>query len=130
MTYTKHELIIETAAQSLYNLGTTKYPNPKKTLKLNLIKLVGLLGGKIRELTNLTDLDPNTPTVESHEDGTFTLKDRTTRTATAAFTHNKETAILENLRLTKTTLHPHRDFTTYKTPSQTALTLHIETTIH
>lgn len=61
---------------------------------------------------------------------TFTLKDRTTRTATATYTHNKETAILENLRLTKTTLHPHRDFTTYKTPSQTALTLHIETTIH
>lgn len=73
MTYTKHELIIENIAQNLYNAATTKYPNPKKPLKLDLIKLVGLLGGKIRELTNLTDLDPNTPTIESHEDGTFTL---------------------------------------------------------
>lgn len=73
MPYTKYELIIETAAQNLYNLGTTKYPKPKKTLKLDLIKLVGLLGGNIRELTNLIDLDPNTPTIETHEDGTFTL---------------------------------------------------------
>lgn len=73
MTYTKYELIIETAAQSLYNLGTTKYPKPKKTLKLDLIKLVGLLGGNIYELTQLRDLDPDTPTIETHEDGTFTL---------------------------------------------------------
>lgn len=65
----------------------------------------------------------------SHE-LTFTLKDRTTRTATASFTSNMETAILENLRLTNTTLHPNRDFVTRKTPSQTALTLHIKTTIH
>lgn len=61
---------------------------------------------------------------------TFTLKDRTTRTATATYTSNMETAILENLRLTNTTLHPHSGFTTYKTSSQTALTLHIQTTIH
>jgi hypothetical protein len=73
MTYTERELIIESAAQSLYNLGTTKYPKPKKTLKLDLIKLVGLLGGNIYELTQLRDLDPDTPTIETHEDGTFTL---------------------------------------------------------
>lgn len=73
MTYTKYELVIESAAQSLYNLGTTKYPKPKKTLKLDLIKLVGLLGGNIYELTQLRDLDPDTPTIETHEDGTFTL---------------------------------------------------------
>lgn len=65
----------------------------------------------------------------SHE-LTFTLKDRTTRTATATYTSNMETAILENLRLTKTTLHPSRDFVTRETSSQTALTLHIGTTIH
>ena len=73
MTYTKYELIIETAAQNLYNLGTAKYPNPKKPLKLDLIKLVGLLGGNIRELTQLQDLDPHTPPIEKHDDGTFTL---------------------------------------------------------
>ena len=73
MTYTERELIIENAAQSLYNLGTTKYPKPKKPLKLDLIKLVGLLGGNIYELTQLRDLDPDTPTIETHEDGTFTL---------------------------------------------------------
>lgn len=61
---------------------------------------------------------------------TFTLKDRTIRTATATYTSNMEAAILENLRLTNTTLHPHRGFVTRETPSQTALTLHIETTIH
>lgn len=73
MTYTERELIIESAAQSLYNLGTTKYPNPKKTLKLDLIKLVGLLGGNIYEITQLRDLDPDTPTIQTNEDGTFTL---------------------------------------------------------
>lgn len=73
MTYTKYELTIENIAQNLYTLGTTKYPNPKKPLKLDLVKLVGLLGGNVREITNLIDLDPNTPTIESHEDGTFTL---------------------------------------------------------
>lgn len=73
MTYTKRELIIENIAQNLYNATTTKYPKPKKPLKLDLIKLVGLLGGNVREITNLIDLDPNTPTIESHEDGTFTL---------------------------------------------------------
>lgn len=73
MPYTKRELIIENIAQNLYNLTTTKYPKPKKALKLDLIKLVGLLGGNVREITNLIDLDPNTPTSESHEDGTFTL---------------------------------------------------------
>lgn len=73
MTYTERELIIESAAQNLYNLGTTKYPKPKKPLKLDLIKLVGALGGNIYELTQLRDLDPDTPTIETHEDGTFTL---------------------------------------------------------
>lgn len=59
MPYTKRELIIENIAQNLYNLTTTKYPKPKKTLKLDLIKLVGLLGGNVREITNLIDLNPN-----------------------------------------------------------------------
>lgn len=73
MTYTKRELIIENIAQNLYNATTTKYPKPKKPLKLDILKLVGLLGGNVREITNLIDLDPNTPTIETHEDGTFTL---------------------------------------------------------
>lgn len=61
---------------------------------------------------------------------TFTLNDGTTREATATYTTNMETAILENLRLTNTTLHPGSDFTTRQNLSHNHLILRIHTTIH
>lgn len=65
--------VIETAAQNLYNYGTTRYHNPEEPHKLDLLKLVGRLGGEVYHRTQLVDLDPNTPTIEKHGDGTFTL---------------------------------------------------------
>ena len=61
---------------------------------------------------------------------TFTLKDGTTRTATATYTTFREIAILENLRLTGHTLYPYSNFATRKASDKNTLDLHIGTQIH
>lgn len=61
---------------------------------------------------------------------TFTLKDGTTRTATATYTNFREIAILENLRLTGHTLYPYSNFATRKASDKNTLDLHIDTRIH
>lgn len=68
-------------------------------------------------------------TTQTHE-LTFTLKDGTTRTATATYTNFREIAILENLRLTGHTLYPYSDFATRKASDKNTLDLHIGTRIH
>lgn len=68
-------------------------------------------------------------TTQTHE-LTFTLKDGTTRTATATYTNFREIAILENLRLTGHTLYPYSNFGTRKASDKNTLDLHIGTQIH
>ena len=59
---------------------------------------------------------------------TFTLNDGTTHTI-YTYGDSRETAILENLRLTNRQLAPHTCFTTRKTRYPTALILTIRTTL-
>lgn len=61
---------------------------------------------------------------------TFTLNDGTTITATAPYTTNLETAILEHLRITEKTLTPKKDFTLRKSKRhEPALCLTIRTSL-
>lgn len=88
-------------------------------------KEIAVRSQKVKHM-QVTGYDPKTQTHEL----TFTLKDGTTRTATAIYTTYREIAILENLRLTETTLHPYSNFATRKIRGKNALDLHIGTRIH
>lgn len=86
---------------------------------------INLRNQKVKQM-QVTGYDITTQTHEL----TFTLKDGTTRTATATYTNFREIAILENLRLTETILYPYSNFATRKIRGKNALTLHIGARIH
>lgn len=86
---------------------------------------INLRNRKVKQM-QVTGYDIPTQTHEL----TFTLKDGTTRTATATYTTFREIAILENLRLTGQTLYPYSNFATRKASDKNTLDLHIDTRIH
>lgn len=101
-------------------VNTRIYADNKKTRNE-----INLRNKKVKHM-QVTGYDITTQTHEL----TFTLKDGTTRTATATYTNFREIAILENLRLTGHTLYPYSNFATRKASDKNTLDLHIGTQIH
>ena len=108
-----------------YDRDITTQPHPLEVE--TLIWLTNFHDGK--QTTRLMQVTGYDATTRRHE-LTFTLTDGTIITATAPYTTNAETAILENLRVTEKTLIPKKDFTLRKSKRhEPALCLTIRTSL-